>query len=408
MPKLTAPRIATSTFFLCLPFLSFAQVFWSENFDNGCTLNCLATSYTGTNGAWTQTITGSEPFEPNAWYVSCAENGHTEGTCGTGCEPPSATSTGATLHVSANPSTYGDVGAAYNAFWLTSRRIESPAINCTGRSAITISFDYIEAGDGALDDASLWYYDGSTWSILSNTPKTNNTGCGGQGRWTRHSITLPSSADNNPNVRIGFLWVNNDDNIGTDPSFAVDNITLSGSSALPVDLLHFRATPQGNKVQLNWSTATEINAHYFTIERSSDGRRFQTLDTAFAKGNSNVMTAYQWHDRWPLQGQNYYRLALHDIDGKTRHFNVELVSMASHAKTIVAYPNPATDHVTIESIAPIQRIRLLNQQGMMVKDMPAGGKRSVTLELHSLPAGIYMVRVTNGKGIEIIKLVRGN
>jgi PKD repeat protein len=39
------------------------------------------------------------------------------------------------------------------------------------------------------------------------------------------------SADNNPNVKIGFNWTNNDDGIGTDPSFAVDNITLTGIAA---------------------------------------------------------------------------------------------------------------------------------------------------------------------------------
>ena len=35
-----------------------------------------------------------------------------------------------------------------------------------------------------------------------------------QGQWTAFSILLPVSANNNPSVKIGFNWINNDDNIG--------------------------------------------------------------------------------------------------------------------------------------------------------------------------------------------------
>jgi len=214
-------------------------VFWTENFNNGCNAGCQANAYVGPNGAWTQTVTGAEGSDPNLWYVSCAENGHTPTICGTGCVPASPTATLASLHVGSNPNSLGDVGAAYDAgglcgFWVcpqTNRRIESPVINCTGQSNITIAFNYIETGAPPSDDASLWYNDGSGWNLLVNTAQTNNSGCGGQGRWTAFSMLLPASCNNNANVRIGFRWVNNDDGVGTDPSFAVDDITLSVPSS---------------------------------------------------------------------------------------------------------------------------------------------------------------------------------
>ena len=53
------------------------------------------------------------------------------------------------------------------------------------------------------------------------------TVCGsGQGRWDSTSVLLPASANNNATVKIGFRWVNNDDGTGTDPSFAVDSVSL--------------------------------------------------------------------------------------------------------------------------------------------------------------------------------------
>ncbi|MFT5184013.1 MAG: hypothetical protein ACI84C_001141 [Flavobacteriales bacterium] len=46
--------------------------------------------------------------------------------------------------------------------------------------------------------------------------------------WTEYSIALPASANENANIKLGFRWVNNDDGVGTDPSFAVDDITVVG------------------------------------------------------------------------------------------------------------------------------------------------------------------------------------
>lgn len=235
---------------LALPLLGQSQVFWSEDFNNNCAAGCTAVGYSSANGTWTQTITGAEGADPNEWYVSCAENGHTAGVCGTGCVPNSATATGASLHVGSSPIFFGDIGAAYDAGGLcgiltcpqTNRRIESPAINCTGQSTITLSFNYIEQGAAPNDDAEVWYFDGATWALLINTAATNNGPCAPQGQWTAFNIALPTSANNNANVKIGFRWQNNDDGIGTDPSFAVDDVALSAPANPLAPVVAFSAT----------------------------------------------------------------------------------------------------------------------------------------------------------------------
>ncbi len=207
-----------------------AQTFWTETFSNGCTANCGAASYTtGPNGPWTVASTGTNGAEGSEWYISCAENGNAAGSCGTGC------GSDASLHVSSSPFWVGDVGAAYEiggfcGFIIcveANLRAESPTINCTPYSGITLAFNYIENGQGAIDDATLWYFDGATWAQISTLPKTLFGSCAPQGLWTAFSIALPASANGNPNVKIGFNWTNNDDGAGADPSFAVDDVTLT-------------------------------------------------------------------------------------------------------------------------------------------------------------------------------------
>ena len=237
-------------------------VVWTENFNNGCSAACTAVGYTGINGAWTQTITGPEGADPNAWYVSCAENNQGVGNCGAGC------GSNQTLHISAalgNALCPNDCGAAYDAGGLcgllscpqTDRRIESPVINLTGQSNVTLGFTYIEQGQATNDNCTVWYFDGATWTFLFDTPSTNNASCGGQGLWSVFTVPLPASANNNPNVRIGFRWVNNDDGNGTDPSVAIDDVTLTVSGSTPLPVPSFSVTTpvcQGTSLSLNGSS----------------------------------------------------------------------------------------------------------------------------------------------------------
>ncbi|MGZ3864326.1 MAG: T9SS type B sorting domain-containing protein [Bacteroidia bacterium] len=211
--------------FISLFPLTFSQaqtVFYTEDFSTA-------------GAGWTfNVVTGAEGADPNFWKSSDDEGGGlTAGSCGV------AGNGNNTLFVTsvANP----NGGAAYDAGGLcgilfcpqADRRTESPVINCTGKSSITLKFNYIENGDATNDNATVWYNDGTGWVLLDDPAKTAT--CGGQGTWTAYSFALPASADNNPNVQIAFRWVNNDDGVGTDPSFAVDDITLSfPSGAIPV------------------------------------------------------------------------------------------------------------------------------------------------------------------------------
>ncbi len=287
-------------------FLSAQTVFWSEDFEavvcNPPNAGCSISTYTGTNGTWSETLLpGHTGDAPNVWYVSCMEAGFPVGGCGNTCAgatppppPPNPSATGQSLHLSS--SILGDVGAAfYNGSNLvglldatSETRAESPVIFTGGQNTIQLSFDYLEFGDGAIDDGSVWYFDGAVWTMLSNTIKTTcclglglPSPCTGleQGLWGTTTINLPASANNNTTtgIKIGFRWVNNNDALGIDPSYAIDNIVLSSNSAsntvglnnLPVgpfcegQAINFNFTssgtfPAGNDYQVIMSDANGV------------------------------------------------------------------------------------------------------------------------------------------------------
>ncbi len=227
-----------------VPVALFSQtVFWSEDFGTGCDQGQLATSYTGTNGAWTMVETGVNTTTANTWFVSATSNGNPVGQCTSPC------GNNRTLHISTSiattlPAHPIDDGAIYLVGMAgfcdflpcgtTNKRVESPTINCTGRSNITLSFKYIEGG-GSQDNATLVYFDGTAWQStpLADMNKTPTCGSDGGGIWTQFSIALPASANNNPNVKIGFNWSNAESTDAVDPSVAIDDITLSVTDTAP-------------------------------------------------------------------------------------------------------------------------------------------------------------------------------
>ncbi len=252
----------------------FAQTtFWTENFGLGCNRGQLATAYTGINGTWTQT-SGINATYANLWFVSASSAGTAVNTCAATCNTTPAMNR--TLHIG-NPTitifsttVFADTGATYLTGLFcpqgycstTDRRIESPTINCTGRTTNSVSFLYFENGETSNDDASFWYYSGTAWSQINALAKTALGPCGAAGQWIAITISLPASADNNPNVKIGFKWVNNDDGLGNDPSFAVDDITVSGFSSIGMDendLSHVNIFAVGNDIII-------ANTDHYTVK----------------------------------------------------------------------------------------------------------------------------------------------
>ncbi len=252
-----------------------AQVFWTETFGTGCNTGTLADNYSSSNGIWTvDAPAASNGADANIWYISAAENAEGIGNCGAGCgnQP--------TLHIGTATS---DLGATYlsgGGDVDTYTRAISPTIDCSGQCSIQLTFEYIERGDATNDDLTVWYNDGSSWAMIQNTSETPQSNCPLKGEWSKGTVNLPSSADNNPQVQIGFQWVNDDDNIGSNPSAAIANIQLAKFVTQPPTLICPPDTVSCNP-NINYSLPHVVGtctAPPFTITQN-DGTGFSSGDT---------------------------------------------------------------------------------------------------------------------------------
>ena len=174
--------------------------------------------------------------------------------------------------------------------------------------------------------------------------------------------------------------------------FATDPSCLENLLApVPVELLHFGAQVKGERVALDWATATEQNSEGFEVQRSVDGKSWEKLGWVASAGDSFRQQDYGLLDQQPPKGEVYYRLKMVDRDGSFSHSAVAQVTLKSAAKTLRFYPNPVRDvlHLAAREDLLVERVVVYDQLGrvrLQREDWPAAG-----LVLTELAEGWYSV-----------------
>lgn len=181
--------------------------------------------------------------------------------------------------------------------------------------------------------------------------------------------------------------------------------TLGGSgcvSILPIDLISFNAKVEGDRVKTNWSTASELNNDYFTVQKSRNGQDFEELGTIPGAGNSNAQLDYGFYDNAPHPGLSYYRLKQTDFDGQTSYSGIVPVQVDG-VGDIVVYPNPVRDilNVQLSSSEFAAKVEVIDPHGRFVhveSKLQASANKVLQLETGLFPPGVYLVRVTGSNG----------
>ncbi|MBL4705736.1 MAG: hypothetical protein JKY54_14520, partial [Flavobacteriales bacterium] len=118
--------------------------------------------------------------------------------------------------------------------------------------------------------------------------------------------------------------------------------STSGNNPLPVELLSFNAVLNENKVELTWTTASEVNNDYFVIEKSPNGIFWEEVSQMTGAGNSVQLLEYFDTDFEPFTGKSYYRLKQVDFNGEFSYSNIVPINYTVTAtESLLVYPNPS-------------------------------------------------------------------
>lgn len=86
-------------------------------------------------------------------------------------------------------------------------------------------------------------------------------------------------------------------------------------AALPEILLSFDAVFDSKKVELTWSSTSEINNNFYAVEKSKDGIVFEVVVSIKGFGNNSSLISYFEADYSPFDGISYYRLKQTNANG---------------------------------------------------------------------------------------------
>jgi len=95
---------------------------------------------------------------------------------------------------------------------------------------------------------------------------------------------------------------------------------------------------------------------------------------------------------------NQYALQIDDI--KIKDLGLVASTQEAEERQLVLRPNPANEYVIVDTppnIGNNSTIELYNTQGQLLKSWKPGvGQEQFTLQLHELPAGIFIVKWSDG------------
>ena len=162
-----------------------------------------------------------------------------------------------------------------------------------------------------------------------------------------------------------------------------------------------KASVNNRSVVLQWNYP-EINATHFEIERSISGsNNFIRIGTVAA----NTTTQYKYTDASPVNGKNYYRLKIVDTDGKYEYSKIVSATL-NNGNTISVYPNPAKNNLYVEGLSSNKtKLTVIDYLGK-VEFQATANNMNYTLNIASLPAGNYLLKIEMNDEVVTKKFVK--
>jgi hypothetical protein len=175
----------------------------------------------------------------------------------------------------------------------------------------------------------------------------------------------------------------------------LDNLNIYSvtTSPLPVELLSFDGYKEGHSVRLTWSTASEVNNDYFTIEKSNDGINYTELSKIDGAGSTNFLSQYDTYDHQPEFGVNYYRLTQTDFDGTTSEPHFSVVTFDKGDATLTIYYQNGIPAAQLFS-ENTTTLFLFDISGKLVAQYSVEAGNTV-IPLNNVPKGTYVVKLNS-------------
>jgi len=253
-------------------------------------------------------------------------------------------------------------------------------VNLVKAGTIITGTNYAKAGGWSGSTTSTYGGPTDTWGGSLSVADVNNSGFG---------VAFSAS------ITLG---------ISVFPAAEINNIQIKlyYNLVLPTHLISFNSSLKNSVAQLNWKTAGEEVGEFITLQRSKDGS-LQWDDIArFEMATAGDGKEYSYNDPLQTKGNYSYRLRITTNSSSETYSTIKNINYTG-STFVTAYPNPASNYITIENPDGITAMIVsnVNQQHF---DLPyeITAKNTARLDISRLPIGIYFASM-GSKQVKFIK-----
>lgn len=180
--------------------------------------------------------------------------------------------------------------------------------------------------------------------------------------------------------------------------------TTNGSIILPIVLLDFYGIKNEQKNDITWKVASEENIIYYTIDKSKDGIYFTEMATVSSRNELEV-TTYSITDENPFEGISYYRLGTQETNGTLNYQKIVSLDRESKGWNTQHYQFQQNLVVDFNNSMPADcNISLFDLSGKLLAQETVSQPQT-KINLSSLSAGIYFIRITSPYKTENFKVI---
>jgi hypothetical protein len=255
-------------------------------------------------------------------------------------------------------------------YWVVSRELGSDA-------AIQLTLEGQVPPATASHNLVVARYSGSAWISVKGATGTTINGASTTG-------TIVSQVEN---------------------TFGPYTFGLVPTGALPIKLTAFDATKAGSSNNIHWKAECTSTQAVFEIERSTDGHNFQKIETIVAD-QTRCLLPFDYQDRAPAAGNNFYRVKVVDVDGKAYYSRIVVVINRTKGFELVGvYPSLITTGQLKVNVTAASRdkaeLYITNISGQVIKRMQTSlnaGENIIYINVDGLASGTYHVSARNSDG----------
>ena len=195
---------------------------------------------------------------------------------------------------------------------------------------------------------------------------------------------------------------------GTINGPAMADATSAGFIAfapLPVKFSAYTVVKNGNDYQVSWTTTEEVNAAYYEVQRSEDGKSWKAAARIAAAGNSSTVQSYSHTDRNVTLGTVYYRVKQADQDGRAVYTTVKTFK---NSQLLPVYITTVQNQVNIrftEQAKGAVEVNVVSMNGQIIASRSFNNSSVISMPVSASHKGQYIVRVRYNESASITRQV---